>query len=197
LRLLEASDGGRNSRDEERTILDGTQIYEVHWAAEVGLQSTCDGNGYGGFTNPAWSNNADEAPRSNVCPQSFYCLITPHHSPQALGQVRRCGAFHRASHKRAALTRALDGSYKAIPLGRHVSNIPRAVSTITDRFTESSDLNPKAGALNEDIRPAPFNKVPMTDDLSRSLDQSDQNIEGTAAQRDWRGSVQQQSLGHY
>jgi hypothetical protein len=50
-------------------------------------------------------------------------------------------------------------------------------------------MDSKATAFNDDIRPDPFDEVPMTHHLTRSLDQSNQNIEGTAAQRDWRGPV--------
>jgi hypothetical protein len=181
--LLEASGCCGDGRNHKRSVLESTEINEADRVAKIGRHAVGDRNSHRGFAHSARSHDADKPPRRDLRAQVVDHFVAANHPLQACGQGRESDAPGRSIGKLAASRRALDWCNKAIAPAGYISDVARAVSTVTERSAEAGNMDPKTGLLDDDVRPNPLDQFPVAYDLSSLLDQGDQDIESTAAQR--------------
>jgi hypothetical protein len=145
-----------------------------------------DRNRYRRFSNATRPYDADKSPGRDLRTQDVDSFVAANHSQRRRGKNN---TFDEGSDAATP-----DRCNKAIAPSGNVGDVAPRLA-IAERFSERGNMDPKTGLLDNDVRPDPLDQVSVANDLPCAVDQSNQDVESTAAQRHRLTLVHQQSLG--
>ncbi len=184
LRLIEASEGRADGGGDESGIGERAQIDEADGLVEIPEQRVGRRNGDSRFTDAAWPDNADKPSRHQDRAQRANRLVAAHHPREVRRQLRELDQRIRGRRCELASRGAMDRADETIPPPGNVGDVSDAICSLTKRFAQTDNVDPQIGVLDRDIGPYALDQRAMTHHLSRALDESNQDVKGTAAYRD-------------
>jgi hypothetical protein len=79
---------------------------------------------------------------------------------------------------------AIDRCDETITPTGNVGYIPGAIRDIAQNLAQTGDVDAEVALLHREIRPGALHQVAVADDVSRTLDESDEDVESASAHRD-------------
>src|SRR5580692_9930374 len=181
----------------ELGIGQSSQIDEEHRALESANQRMSDRDRYGGFSDPAGTDDTDEAPLLKLLRQRSNGVITADHSRWSRRQFFdsfRCADLSHPSRLLGA--RACNWRNKAITPTGNIGYVASTVSSVAKCLPKGRHLKAEVGFLHRHIRPRRRDKFLASDDFPGPLHECDQDVERAATERYRLVDLLEQPLGH-
>src|SRR5882757_10522596 len=126
------------------------------------------------------SDDGQEAPRGQLFRDKFDCFFASHHSVRPWGQSdgRR---DERISQERRRACSARNRRDKTVAAARHIGHIAFTRLPFAEGLAQRRNVIAKVTLIDHKVRPYPSEELLLGNHLGRAFEESDENIESSAA----------------
>ncbi len=192
LRLNGQAELRRDRAGDELRVRHCTEVHEADTAVELFEQCVRRGHGHGRLADPAGTDDRDEAIGDQIRSEGADDLIATDHARQHRRQdealSRRATGIFRKSRRSGCCGFAPNGCDKTVALAHDVGDIPlptlAVAIVLTECLAQAVDVHAQIARVDDEVAPDARQQLLVADDIARPLDEHQQNVERTSAERE-------------